>query len=90
MSAYGVYQIFLANTTVLRMAPQGRRVRQMMENNNKEDEMLAVDEGGNREENKCVDQHAKRQIKTKYLFEICFFCKTCHSKFFQLLFLFML
>lgn len=31
MSAYDVYQIFLANTTMLRMAPQGRRARGRME-----------------------------------------------------------
>lgn len=54
MSAYGVYQIFLASTTILRMAPQGRRVRQIIENKEMEEEMLAADEGERKEKIKSL------------------------------------
>lgn len=44
MSAYGVYQIFLANTTIMRMAPQGRRAGGEIKNKGMENEELVRDE----------------------------------------------
>lgn len=43
MSAYGVYQIFLANTTIMRMAPQGRRAGGEIKNKGMENEELVRD-----------------------------------------------
>ena len=45
MLAYGVYQIILANTTNLRMAPQGGRAKRQHENKGIENNTLAG-EGG--------------------------------------------
>lgn len=53
MSAYGVYQIFLASTAILRMAPQGRRERQMMK-----EEMLVTDD-------KSLYIHNNRQSRSQ-------------------------
>lgn len=43
MSAYGVYQIILANTTIVRMAPQERGTGGKIKNKGMENEELVQD-----------------------------------------------
>lgn len=62
MSAYDVYQIFLANTTMLRMAPWGRRVRRKNDNKGMEKEELVGD--GKRENKKIWLGYPKTNQQT--------------------------
>ena len=69
MSAYDVYQIFLANTTMLRMAPQGRRVRGRMEIKGWRKTGLVGDDSANKRTQKFSrfkDQQTDRNDQWKY------------------------